>query len=122
VIKEEFIHVDPFIFKKNDLIYASHENKKLSMVLKCGDKTQTLAVNFSSEYECEQAMARLSVDTSSLTADHWQHSMVKQMFFTREIARNSHDLIEGIKKEIHSLRKELRRNRLVINNDSLQKM
>lgn len=114
-MKEEFIRFDNFLVKKNDIIYAQLEDeKKLKIIIKEGDSTKSLTMIYPSDWEAEKALDILSADTNASTADHWQHSLVRQMYGLRGTVRECTKDMEKIKQELKSLRLELRRNRINI--------
>jgi len=112
-VKEEFISFDSFLVKKNDIIFAKiHNLKSIIMTIKVGNDTKQLQMDYADSYDAKNALDRLSGDVDSFTVDHWKHSLVKQMYFSREIVREARNEITVIRRELKSLRMELRRNRL----------
>src|SRR5579872_857084 len=105
-MKEEFIRFDSFIVKKNEIIYAElgDDEKSIILTVKDGTDTKKLRMNYRNSWDAEKCLNFLSVDTDAYTTDHWQHSLVKQVYFCRENTRECKNEMEKIKKELNSFR------------------
>lgn len=118
MIEEKFILFDRFLVKKSDIIYATdRDDNSIELFIKKGNDTQKLTMRYSDSYDSKQALRMLATETDAATLNYYKTAIIEQMsFLSRNVRDTSHEL-EIIKKELNSLRLELRRNRLTSKKD-----